>query len=43
MDKNGIITTIAGKRGVGGFIGDGGPAKDSRLNYPRDVALDKLG
>ena len=39
VDKNGIITTVAG----GGSGGDGGLATSARLNYPSDVAIDKTG
>ncbi len=39
---SGIITTVAGN-GVAGYFGDGGPATDSPLNYPNDVALDASG
>ena len=35
----GIITTVAGN-GIIGFTGDGGPATDAELFYPRDVAVD---
>ncbi len=38
----GIITTVAGN-GVAGFLGDGGPAIDARLNNPLSVALDSAG
>jgi uncharacterized protein (TIGR03437 family) len=38
----GVITTIAGT-GVAGFSGDGGPAVNAQLNYPKDVALDAAG
>ncbi|MGE5707358.1 MAG: NHL repeat-containing protein [Bacteroidota bacterium] len=36
--KDGIVETVAG--GTLGFSGDGGPAKDARLNTPRGLALD---
>ena len=42
IDKNGIITTIAGKR-FRSFSGDGGPATEAVLNDPRGVAADKQG
>jgi sugar lactone lactonase YvrE len=43
--STGIITTFVGTGppggfDTGGFGGDGGPAKDARLNIPSDVALD---
>ncbi len=37
----GIITTIAGN-GNSGFWGDGGPATDASLNYPRGISLDPV-
>lgn len=37
--STGIITTVAGN-GLIGFSGDGGPATDSQLFYPRDVSVD---
>jgi uncharacterized protein (TIGR03437 family) len=39
--SGGVITTYAGS--VQGFTGDGGPAADSRLNYPTGVAIDSSG
>jgi uncharacterized repeat protein (TIGR02543 family) len=41
-EKVGIITTIAGI-GVNGYSGDGGPAIEAKISYPRSVALDKKG
>lgn len=38
----GIITTIAGT-GTGGFGGDGGPATLAQLNYPSEIAVDRVG
>jgi sugar lactone lactonase YvrE len=51
IDKNGIITTIAGKPAgssasgspQGAFGGDGGPATDAQLNQPHGVAVDSKG
>ncbi len=47
VDVNGIITTVAGGAMVGGtvkgFSGDGGPATNAELNYPRGVAVDSAG
>ncbi|MFQ5451638.1 MAG: hypothetical protein ACE5E9_13505 [Nitrospinaceae bacterium] len=40
IDKNGIITTIAGN-GKAGFIGDGGPAIQASLNFPAGLAFDR--
>lgn len=39
----GTITTIAGTAGVQGFEGDGGPATESVLNRPFNVAVDPDG
>jgi hypothetical protein len=49
VDPTGIITTIAGRFGVGvlanlgGFSGDGGPAVDAQLSSPYGLALDSTG
>lgn len=42
MDKNGVITTIAGT-GQQGFSGDGGPATQAQIWQPDDVAVDGQG
>ena len=34
----GMIETIVGT-GEPGYMGDGGPAKDARLNFPRDLEI----
>jgi sugar lactone lactonase YvrE len=39
---DGTIGTIAGT-GVAGFLGDGGPATDARLNFPSGMVLDSAG
>lgn len=41
VDANGIITTVAG--GGTNTSGDGGPATNVSLAYPRGIALDSLG
>ncbi len=42
IDKNGIITTIAGN-GTRGFSGDGGLATNAQLNSPVSVVVDAIG
>ena len=42
VDPSGIISTVAGT-GERGFGGDGGPAAQARLNFPRGVAVDTAG
>lgn len=42
IDTGGLISTVAGKGGVG-FSGDGGMATEARLAYPYGVALDGSG
>ena len=42
IDTGGIITTFAGTSSRG-FSGDGGPAVEAQLFYPRDVAVDNVG
>ena len=37
-----IIHRIVGT-GIGGFLGDGGPAENARLNDPQSIALDSSG
>ena len=39
IDKNGIITTVAGN-GQSGYGGDGGPAIEASLNFPAGLAFD---
>ena len=41
IDPAGIITSFAG--GAYGYGGDGGPAKQARINYPLGMALDSSG
>jgi sugar lactone lactonase YvrE len=42
IDKNGIITTIAGN-GIVGYSGDGGQATLAALYYPTGIAVDNAG
>ena len=42
VDSQGIITTVAGN-GACGFSGDGGPATEASLFFPRDVAVGSDG
>ena len=42
VDTSGIITTVAGN-GTLGFSGDGGPATEASLFWPRGVAVDSSG
>ncbi|MCG8422124.1 MAG: hypothetical protein MJE77_29730, partial [Proteobacteria bacterium] len=37
IDADGTIMTIAGKGGSGRFSGDGGPARDALLSFPRSL------
>jgi sugar lactone lactonase YvrE len=43
VDKQGIITLVAGHPPVGGYWGDEGPATQVNLYYPSGVAIDSLG
>jgi sugar lactone lactonase YvrE len=42
VDANGIISTVAGRNGVG-FSGDGGFATNASLSQPHGLAFDALG
>jgi sugar lactone lactonase YvrE len=39
VDRNGVITTVAGS-GAAGYSGDGGPAVNAKLNMPYGIILD---
>jgi len=39
----GVITTVAGNGGTGGYSGDGGAATSASLYYPTGVAVDTAG
>ena len=43
VNTTGVITTVAGTNGVGGFFGDGYPATLAYLQYPTGVAVDNNG
>ena len=42
VNTSNIISTVAGT-GVAGFLGDGGPATNARLDYPTGMKVDELG
>lgn len=42
VSVSGTLTVVAGN-GVAGYSGDGGPATNASLNYPKGVAVDPLG
>jgi sugar lactone lactonase YvrE len=42
VSPDGMIATVAGS-GAEGFVGDGGPAVQARLNAPQGVAVDAAG
>jgi sugar lactone lactonase YvrE len=41
--QRGIITTVAGRPGVRGYSGDGGPAAAAVFDAPKEMALDGAG
>lgn len=43
VDPSGALVRLAGKVGVDGDGGDGGPATGASLNHPGGIALDKMG
>ena len=42
VDTSGVITTFAGTNSRG-WSGDGGPATEAQLFFPRDIAVDNIG
>ncbi len=43
VSSDGIITTVAGKSGLPGYTGDGGPATQASLHEPSAVFVDAVG
>jgi sugar lactone lactonase YvrE len=43
ITKDGKIVTVAGRKGIQGFFGDGGPAVKAMLKQPRSIAFDSKG
>ncbi len=43
VGKDGKIVTVAGRSGIQGFFGDGGPATKAMLKQPADIAFDSKG
>ncbi len=43
ITKDGTIVTVAGRRGIQGYFGDGGPAVKAMLKQPRSIAFDSKG
>ncbi len=43
INTSGIISTIAGTSGSGGYFGDGGPATAAHLFGPTEIAIDAAG
>lgn len=43
ITKDGTIVTVAGRRGIQGYFGDGGPAVKAMLKQPRNIAFDSKG
>lgn len=43
VSPSGVVTTVAGTIGSGGYGGDGGPATAALLNYPMGLAIDSAG
>src|SRR5213593_4017849 len=42
LDQNGVLTRVAGDSRAG-YSGDGGPAINAQLNFPRGIAVDSAG
>jgi uncharacterized protein (TIGR03437 family) len=42
LNADGTLTVLAGN-GIGGFSGEGGPARNASLSFPSDVVMDKAG
>ena len=43
IDKNGVISTVAGRKGVSGYSGDHGPALSAKMDSPSGLAIDGDG
>ena len=43
IKKDGTIVTVAGRAGIQGNYGDGGPATKAMLKHPADIAFDSKG
>ena len=43
VNTGGIITTFAGRGGIGGFSGDNGPATAADISVPYGIAIDAVG
>ena len=43
VDEGGVIRTVAGMCGSGGYSGDAGPAMQAKLHTPHGIALDSAG
>ena len=43
IKKDGTIVTVAGRPGIQGNFGDGGPATKAMLKQPADIAFDSKG
>ncbi|MGA2216001.1 MAG: hypothetical protein ABSH31_22200, partial [Bryobacteraceae bacterium] len=42
LNSNGTLTVLAGNS-IGGFSGEGGPARSASLSFPSDAVMDKAG